>query len=358
MEKRNRIYKKLGIWTGILFVQFLLFYFVSISPTLLSYHQQFFEFKKDFHLSLFENTRFSVGDFFYIGLVGYLILLIGWKGLKQKYWKNVALQLLVLTNILYFIYQAFWGLLYFQKSITQDLKKKKFSKQQLEKISLVYLEKCKASRELVQEDKSGVFMIKDYNILQKDILIAQDNIPQVYSIWNTNPRLNLKHSIFSAILSYTGISGYYNPFSSEAQCNALQPQVSIPFTIAHERAHQLGIAREQDANFYAYLLGLKTKNIELQHSINWIVLKSLMRMQIKENAKFVENLKKSFNKGMNRDLEAEKEFYNKHKGLITKTFSLTNDWFLKLNKQEGINTYAYFIYHVIEHEIGHSSTTP
>ena len=47
-----------------------------------------------------------------------------------------------------------------------------------------------------------------------------------------------------------GYAGYLNPFTLEAQVNMLGCQKSTyPITIAHEMAHQLGYAAENEANF-------------------------------------------------------------------------------------------------------------
>ena len=49
------------------------------------------------------------------------------------------------------------------------------------------------------------------------------------------------------------ITGIYSPFTSEANVNILIPYTSVAYTIAHEMAHKIGIAYEDEANFIAYL---------------------------------------------------------------------------------------------------------
>ena len=50
----------------------------------------------------------------------------------------------------------------------------------------------------------------------------------------------------SKLFLHLQITGIYSPFTSEANVNILIPSVSIPFTIAHEMAHQIGIAYEDE----------------------------------------------------------------------------------------------------------------
>ena len=49
-----------------------------------------------------------------------------------------------------------------------------------------------------------------------------------------------KPSLFSYIGNYLGYTGYYNPFTGEAQVNTTVPLFIQPFTTCHEMGHQLG----------------------------------------------------------------------------------------------------------------------
>jgi hypothetical protein len=64
---------------------------------------------------------------------------------------------------------------------------------------------------------------------------------------------SLKPSLFSYLGNYFGFQGYYNPFSGEGQVNTTIPRFLEPFVSAHEVAHQLGYAKENEANFVAFI---------------------------------------------------------------------------------------------------------
>jgi hypothetical protein len=65
---------------------------------------------------------------------------------------------------------------------------------------------------------------------------------------------NSKRVILSRAMSYTHTLGVYTFFTGEANLNTNAPDYSIPYTMAHELAHQRGIAREDEANFIAFLV--------------------------------------------------------------------------------------------------------
>jgi hypothetical protein len=62
-----------------------------------------------------------------------------------------------------------------------------------------------------------------------------------------------KPVVLSELLSRVGITGIYFPFTGEPNVNTTLPDVELPFSTAHEVAHQRGFAREDEANYVGYL---------------------------------------------------------------------------------------------------------
>ena len=65
-----------------------------------------------------------------------------------------------------------------------------------------------------------------------------------------------KRFFFSRCMSYVNFTGFYFPFTAEANINTDSPACLVPSTIAHELAHQRGVAEEDEANFVAVLASL------------------------------------------------------------------------------------------------------
>ena len=70
------------------------------------------------------------------------------------------------------------------------------------------------------------------------------NVPEVMSV---------KPVALSEPWTYTYISGMYFPFTGESNVNVNYPDFVVAFTAAHEMAHQLGFASEDEANMMAFL---------------------------------------------------------------------------------------------------------
>ena len=74
-------------------------------------------------------------------------------------------------------------------------------------------------------------------------------------------------SRLQSILGYTGV---YFPFTGEANVNVDQTDAIIPFTIAHEMAHQRMVAAEQECNFVGVLACISSEDVVFQYS-GWMM---------------------------------------------------------------------------------------
>lgn len=352
MEVTNttKTINKKRFWAGVLLAQFLLFYAFSKMKVMIVFFEWFFEMQKKIHQLLFSWIPFSFGDFIYI-LLGVFLLYSFILCFKKTTRNRSILRLLTVLNIFYFIYQICWGMLYFQTPVIKKLSSQKEPEVAKAKVlALLYLKKCKATRQSVREDKNGVFIITDLNAIQTEILRQQAQLPKYISDKEA-PQINaFKPSLFKSVMNFTGILGYYNPFTAEAQYNAELPHTFIPFTSAHESSHQLGFAREQEANFVGYLIGVNAKNNDLRYSTEYFTLKSLLRFIAEEDPAFVKNILNEYSPAMKRDRRYERSFIFRHQGWLDDFFGFTNNLFLKSNQQEGAVTYSYFIDLLLNYE--------
>lgn len=79
-----------------------------------------------------------------------------------------------------------------------------------------------------------------------------------------------KRMAFSKLMSAMNFTGVYFAFTGESNINVDSPACLIPSTIAHELAHQRGIASEQECNFLAVLASTTSKNPVYEYS-GWLM---------------------------------------------------------------------------------------
>lgn len=118
----------------------------------------------------------------------------------------------------------------------------------------------------VSFDTSGEsIMPYDYNTLVEKINYAFDKYASsvdYISHFDSNP----KPIALSEPMTYTHISGVYTFMTGESNVNTNYPDFLLPYTMAHEMAHQRGIAREDEANFVAFLVCIGSDDDYIRYS--------------------------------------------------------------------------------------------
>lgn len=140
-----------------------------------------------------------------------------------------------------------------------------------------------------------------------------------------------KPLFFSELMSRLGISGIYFPFTGEPNYNADAPDFQLPFSMAHEMAHQRGVARESEANFVAYLVCINSRDPFVRYSgyRNGLgVIGELYRLE-PEKAR---ELAKQLGPGYREDSRRAALFWAKAGGAFGSLGLRVNDLYLRANR--------------------------
>ena len=113
-------------------------------------------------------------------------------------------------------------------------------------------------------DGSSV-MPYSYDEMNKKLMAGFEVVREKYSFLD-HFQSRTKPVMLSSLLSYTHITGIYSFFTGEANINVDFPDYTVPFTAAHELAHQRGIAREDEANFVAFLVCISSEDPYIRYS--------------------------------------------------------------------------------------------
>lgn len=104
-----------------------------------------------------------------------------------------------------------------------------------------------------------------FSEMNTKLIQAYDKFCEKYD-FITNFDSKIKPIVLSKALSYTHITGVYTFFTGESNLNVNFPDYTIPFTAAHELAHQRGIAREDEANMIAFLVCMESDDPYIRYS--------------------------------------------------------------------------------------------
>ncbi|MDX2032796.1 MAG: DUF3810 domain-containing protein [Blastocatellia bacterium] len=116
----------------------------------------------------------------------------------------------------------------------------------------------------------------------------------------------------SKLTSWMGVSGFYIAYTAEVTYNYEIPDVDLPMTIAHHKAHQRGYAREDEANFIAHLICIKSADPYVRYSGYMYALKLIEPLAKADRVRY-EDLFSRLDLGPQDDMRARLEFWGSSK---------------------------------------------
>ena len=122
---------------------------------------------------------------------------------------------------------------------------------ELRQVTALFVDKVNARAQTVARDENGFFIVPRSEIYAAAPHIY-DALEQDYPFLEMRD-LPPKPVAVSRAVSALQFTGFYFPFTGETNLNNDSPACLLPSTIAHELAHQRGIASEQECNFLAVL---------------------------------------------------------------------------------------------------------
>ncbi len=294
---------------------------------------------------LFGWLTFSVGDLIYGALILWLIwkILNGWKAIYKK---QVTLQNLsagagkILRNVLviYILFNLLWGINYNRIGIAEQLhlKLESYSLNDLKLINTLLVEKVNTAKLFLSNRE--IKNIPKVELFEK-VSHAYREAELVYPFLKYQP-VSLKRSMWSWLGNYMGFTGYYNPFTGEAQVNTLVPKFLLPFTTCHEVAHQLGYAKEMEANFVGYLAATTSKDTTLHYSVYLDLFMYSNRNLFEIDSLAAKAYRKQLIPAVQADLHEWREFNKKYRNPVEPVFRWIYGKYLERNQQpQGVLSY-------------------
>jgi len=277
-----------------------------------------------------------------ISIIRTSILLIREKGTRKEATFRFFGNALVLGSIIYFGFVITWGLNYNRLPLADiaNFNIQPITVQELVNVSEDLIDRANELREKVYEDENGVTQIfggkaSVFSRARVGYELAARKYPELGGRYGPP-----KGVLISKLMSYAGISGVYFPFTGEANVNTLTPNSMLPSTATHEMAHQRGFAREDEANYIAYLTSTLHPDLDFQYSGTFLALRHTMNTLRRYDLDEYNKLRAKYNEGIERDLADLTAFWEKYEGSFERLSTEINDLYLKSNRQEeGVYSY-------------------
>lgn len=208
--------------------------------------------------------------------------------------------------------------------------------------SAIYLtgEINKLSPEIQYDTESFSVMPYSMSEMNDKLLDAYEKFSKEHDFINTF-HSKLKPVILSEGMSYAHITGVYTFFTGESNLNVGFPDYTIPFTAAHELAHQRGIAREDEANMMAFLVCINSDDVYIRYCAYVNMYEYVANALYSADKELFRKADSTLSRQVYSEQVAYSKFFKKYQKSVTSQISgAVNDIYLQSQGTAGRQSYG------------------
>lgn len=249
--------------------------------------------------------------------------------LRRRAWKRSLRRMLLGAAVLVAWFYVAWGCNYFRTPIDQQLG---FARETAALDSLTFRRYLEQSIAVTNRAWRPAAV---WNLSQLDSMLehSYQRLFSDLSLPLAPGSRRPKHLLVPALLNYTLTSGIFSPFLHEVHLNSELLPVELPFVLAHEKAHQMGYARESEASFLGVLACLASADSAVQYAGHFALLESfLARAALLQDA---DSLRRRVRPEVRADLIAVRQRSLPYRGVLSQSSRRMYDAYLRANRVSG-----------------------
>lgn len=287
---------------------------------------------------LFGWIPFSIGDIFYGIVILFLLYKVydlirrlRKKQANRQYWQRGGRLFILIFLWVYISFNILWGLNYNRHGIAYDLglEETRYTREDLLTVMNTIVDRLHTLDSTGRLNRASLHKKRTLfggAVAAYDSLALHQKGIQ-YSFTSVKP------SLYSYLGNYLGYSGYYNPFSGEAQVNTTMPVFVQPFTACHEIGHQLGYAKENEANFAGYLAAKSSSDATFRYSVYFDLYSYSWYYLYRQDSVLAKQFTTTLPVGVKKDYTELKEFLRRHRNPVEAVIDKLYGEYLKANQQ-------------------------
>ena len=272
-----------------------------------------------------------------------LMLVLKWSPIQWGGW------VLATFSAIYMLHMLLWGLNYYSGPLAEDLRldNGSYNLAELTEACEYYRDKANELAAQINRDAEANVKFEEFEVLAEkagkgfEVLTYEYHYP-VFA----GSRVPVKKLGWADMYTSMGITGVTFGITGEAAVNPQIPDVTLPFTMAHEMAHRMCIAPERDANFAAFLACTAHPDMEFQYSGYFMAYRycynALASVNTSAAAAAAARVSEGASGMLKQDMHYYSQFFSSHKSDTATTVADTlNDTYLKVSGDEsGIASYG------------------
>ncbi len=261
------------------------------------------------------------------------------KGRKMLVYRGVV-SVLAIASMIYFLFTMLCGLNYYRYTFTD------YTGYDIGRGSQAELEQLcgNLAEELVevrQELPPDIYTSTEFATYSEQSVAAMQELAKEYPVLKRSFYSKPKPVLLSKVMSSAGITGVFFPFTIESNVNRDVPFYTIPATMAHELAHQVGFMREDEANFIAYLACKKVNDPLMNYSGVSLAFSHAISALNRVSPEKANEVKNTLSPQVQQDRAYNSDYFRDYQGLFYDFSTSVNDTYLKANnQQDGVASYG------------------
>ncbi|MGI5970258.1 MAG: DUF3810 domain-containing protein [Oscillospiraceae bacterium] len=240
------------------------------------------------------------------------------------------------------VFLELWGLNYFAPDMAAEMQLPVTARsaQELSEATLWLRDKAGEYAPLVERDENGVTTALDFQELSDRVSAAYKKAAAGNGFFgDTGARA--KSVLWAEGMSFLGLTGIYFPFTAECSVNGTQTGADLPFTTAHEFAHRMGVAPENEANFTAYLVLRGSGDNLLCYSAYYSAMCYCINALARVDSSMAMSVYEGMDYGVIADIIAANERYRQYEGPVRDAAESVNNTYLQVMQQpSGVRSYG------------------
>ncbi len=235
------------------------------------------------------------------------------------------------------------------------IQRRDVSAEELYQTAEILAEKVNTEARQIAFSEATDFSVMPYDVeeLSKKLSVAYAAACDRYG-FPQRLRSRLKPVMLSEAMSYTHITGVYSFFTGEANLNVAFPDYTLPFTAAHELSHQRGIAREDEANFMAFLVCLESDDPYIRYSGYLNLYEYVVSALYSASPELYAKASGLVETRVRLEMAAFSKFFEKYQDSVASEITETvNDTFLTLHGTEGTKSYGMVVDLAVAYYVSH-----
>ncbi|MBQ1222841.1 MAG: DUF3810 domain-containing protein [Oscillospiraceae bacterium] len=234
-------------------------------------------------------------------------------------------------------YYGLWGMNYFGQTLGSELglNVQKRSSAELAELSEYLVRKTNALAREVKRNEDGTFS-SDYTFEGFAEAVSCE-----FSEYSGEEEPPVKYVIASRGLSHFRTTGIFVAYTGEANVNADNYISSLPFCMAHETAHRYAVAREDEANFMAFLVLNDAEDPALRYSVYLAALRYTQSQLASADKDAYLAVASEYNELVRFDNAKYSEYWSQFEGKAAEVSQKTNNAYLSANgAPDGVKSYG------------------